>query len=252
MKIAICFWGLTRSLKHTIHTIQKRIFDVFKNNNIPYKIFIHTYTVNTPYTNKRANEYNIILDNDEYKILNADYISIDNQDIIKKNIDFLSYRTHKDPWNTNYKTVDNFILAMYSKKKLYKLFEDNNDGSFTHFLCLRPDSRYLNDFNISWITSIQNNEIYIPCFCYKYWKFNDRLCLTSNINIFKLYTNIYDYMLDYSKNKPLHSESIHRDIMMINNIKIKTIPFFFNRIRANKKEAIDVWIDENNKFKFLA
>jgi hypothetical protein len=249
VKVAICFWGLTRSLKHTLNSIEKHIFNVFKQANIEYKIFIHTYEVNSLYNNERAGEFRITLDNNEYKLLKSDHITIDNQDEIKNQIDFLSYRTHRDPWNTNYRTIDNFILAMYSKKQLYKLFETIDDGSFTHFLCLRPDVRYLNDFNLSWISSINENEIYVPCFHYRYWGFNDRMCFTSNKNIFKLYTNVFDYMLKYSKQKPLHSESIHRDLMMSYNIKIIPIPFFFNRIRANGEEKKDV-SNVGNKFKF--
>ena len=38
MKIALAFWWLTRSLKYTIESIEKNIFDVFRENNIDFKI----------------------------------------------------------------------------------------------------------------------------------------------------------------------------------------------------------------------
>ena len=82
MRVALCFWGLTRSLKYTIDSIQSNVLDVLKKNGIQYTIFIHTYNINGSYTNRRSKEYNILLNNDECKLLNPDYIKIDDQDII--------------------------------------------------------------------------------------------------------------------------------------------------------------------------
>ena len=45
MKIALCFWGLTRSLKYTIHSIKKRILTVLKNNKIE-NFFFQNYHFN--------------------------------------------------------------------------------------------------------------------------------------------------------------------------------------------------------------
>jgi len=59
MKVAIGFFGITRSLKYSIESINKNIFDVFKENNIEYDIFIHTYFLKS-YDNKRANEKKLI------------------------------------------------------------------------------------------------------------------------------------------------------------------------------------------------
>lgn len=241
MKIAICFWGLTRSLKYTIKSIHKKIFDILKKENIEYKIFMHTYKVNSLYSNPRAKEYNIMLENEEYKLLEPDYYTIDTQEEVAKNIDFTSYRTFKDPWNTNYKTMDNFILAMYSKKRLLELLMNTNE-KYTHYLFIRPDVKYLNNFDVSWLQNIKNNEIFVPEFHYNYYKFNDRMALFTNDKILKLYSGIYYFMLEYSKHKPLHSETIHRDILMkhVDNINIKPIKFYFNRVRANGVEQSDV------------
>jgi len=240
MKIAVCFWGLTRSLKYTINSLHENIFDVFKKNNIEYKIFMHTYNVYGKYNNKRSLEHNITLDNNEYKLLEPDYISIDNQEEIKSNINFLKYRTHKDPWDSQYQTHDNFILAMYSKKCLLKLFQDNDDGTYTHFLMIRSDVRYLNNFDIRWLSDIKNNEIYVPIFHFKPFNFNDRMALTNDKRVFTIYNNIYDIMLEYSKKKPLHSETINKVNMDNNNINVIPIKFFFNRVRANGIEGKDV------------
>ena len=121
MKIALAFWGLTRSLKYTIESINEKILNILKKHNIEYKIFMHTWTVNSVYNNTRSKEANIKLDNEEYKLLSPDYIEIHDQDEFKKNVKFNAFRTHKDPWNTKYETVDNFICAMFSKSRCTQL-----------------------------------------------------------------------------------------------------------------------------------
>ena len=88
MKVAIGFFGLTRSLRYTIYSITTNIYNVFKANNIEYDVFIHTYSLSS-YSNIRNKE--IITDkeeiarlNNEYKLLKADYVDIHEQDEVKK------------------------------------------------------------------------------------------------------------------------------------------------------------------------
>tara|TARA_B110000971_G_C19848051_1_gene425746 strand:+ start:169 stop:510 length:342 start_codon:yes stop_codon:yes gene_type:complete len=94
-KIAIGFYGITRSLKYTVNSINENIFDILKINNIEYDIFIHTYHLDN-YANVRTNE--VVINIDEYKLLNANFKEIENQDNIKEKLNLLLYRTHEDPW----------------------------------------------------------------------------------------------------------------------------------------------------------
>ena len=148
MKVALAFWGLTRSLKYTIGSINEKILNILKTNNIEYKIFMHTWTINSVYNNTYAKEANIHLDNEEYKLLNPDYFETHDQDDFKKNIKFNAFRTHKDPWKTKSETVDNFICAMFSKSRCTQLISKSNE-KFDYVIFLRPDCMYLTIFNIS-------------------------------------------------------------------------------------------------------
>ena len=125
MKVALLFWGLTRSLKFTINSINERILNILKKNEIEYDIYMHTYKVNNLYSNKRASEKNINLNFEEYKLLNPKYFIYDDLNIIKKKLGLKNYRCKNDPWKSNYETVDNFILAMYSKMCITNLLENN-------------------------------------------------------------------------------------------------------------------------------
>ena len=236
MKVALAFWGLTRSLKYTIGSINEKILNILKTNNIEYKIFMHTWTINSVYNNTYAKEANIHLDNEEYKLLNPDYFETHDQDDFKKNIKFNAFRTHKDPWKTKYETVDNFICAMFSKSRCTQLISKSNE-KFDYVIFLRPDCMYLTIFNISFFKLVNNNTICIPNFAL-YHNFNDRFCIT-NMNTYQLYGNIFTKLFNYSKKHPLHSETFHYNIIKQHKTKnkkkinIKLINFRFRRVRAN-------------------
>ena len=44
-KIAVCYWGMTRSTKFVYKTHIEHLFNVLKNHNIEYTIFMHTWKV---------------------------------------------------------------------------------------------------------------------------------------------------------------------------------------------------------------
>lgn len=238
MKIALCFWGLTRSLKYTLYSIKKRILSVFKNNDIEYKIFIHTYKFDSEYINPRAEEFNIELDFEEYKLLKPDYIEIEDQDKVKEIIDIYKYRTHPDPWNSDYNSVDNFLCAMYSKKQLGKMVE-NCEEEFDYIIYLRPDVKYYTYFDIKYFTLVNKYSVCTPNF-HLFPKLNDRLCILSKDNLNKYYS-LFDKMYEYSLNHSLHSERFqHYIISKIYKWSIRYIPFYFNRVRANGFELKDI------------
>lgn len=237
MKIALSFFGLTRSLRYTIKSIEKNILEELNKKNIEYDIFLHTFFLET-YTNYRVNNVNNFtetiedMDNNEYKLLKAKYLQIDNQDEIKKEINMEQYRTHKDPWNSNYNSVDNFILAQYSKLQLVKMIE-KSENSYDYIIYLRPDVLYLYKFDINYFKNITDNIICIPDnFQFGKYNFNDRFAIT-NKKTYKIYGNIFNDLLNISKKKPLHSETVIGERLLKNGINFKDIPIKFQRIRAN-------------------
>jgi hypothetical protein len=231
MKVALAFFGITRSLKYTIESIQSNILDVFKNNTIEYDIFMHTYSL-TNYKNIRTNECTDIYDNTEYKLLNAKYLEIDDQNTITKQIDMTQYRTHKDPWDTRYNSVDNFILAQYSKSKVVSMIHTTNI-KYDYIIFIRPDCRYLQKFDMSFFDKVNDTTILIPDFhLYEPYKFNDRFCITTNAT-YKIYGDTFNLLLNISKKEPLHSETVLYKIIVAAKIDIIRVKFYFARIRCN-------------------
>ena len=232
-KVAIGFFGITRSLKFTRDSIYKNIFRRLKKLGYGYKIFLHTYELNN-YKNIRTKESSTNIDNEEYKMLNPDYFLIENQDLVIESINPEKYRTHEDPWNTNYNSVDNFILGQYSKMKLTNMIEQSQIN-FDYIMFLRPDVEYLHPLEYAYFNKVVEKNISIPKFgTYKPTRphFNDRFAIT-NQETYKIYGKVFYELFEISKKEPLHSETVLSKYLTRNDVKYKYIRFFFKRIRID-------------------
>jgi len=232
MKIALLFFGITRSLKYTIKSIRENILDVFDNNQIEYDIFMHTYSL-TSYKNNRTKEDIQNYDNNEHLLLEPKYLQIDDQNLVSKEINLQQYRSMKDPWNTQYNSVDNFILGQYSKRKLVDMV-DKTGVVYDYCIFIRPDCCYNSEIKLDFLSHVNDNTICVPNFhLYGPYKFNDRFCIT-NMKTYKLYGCIFDKLLEISKTHPLHSETIMGKLMIdVYRLNIKRIPFIFSRVRVD-------------------
>lgn len=216
VNIALAFFGLTHNLEYTMETIQKNVFDVFKEASVNYDVYLHTYSMET-YNNPRSKEFNIKYNNQSYKILNSDCFHVDKKSDITNLINMSDYRTCGDPWDNNYSSVDNYILAQYSKKMVVELIESSNKN-YDYILFIRPDSYFHTPLSMKHILSIKDNSIGIPKkYRYGPYRMNDRFAITT-MKTYKIYGKIFDELLELSKIHELHSETILGLILKNNNI----------------------------------
>lgn len=76
-RIALAFYGLTRSLKYTIDSIQLNVMDQLKQAGYEYDVYLHTYDLKS-LSNIRSGEAGE-LNTTEWKLLAPDYVQIDDQ-----------------------------------------------------------------------------------------------------------------------------------------------------------------------------
>lgn len=214
-KCAIIFWGLTRGLEHTLPNIKKKLFTELEKNNIDYDIFIHSWYFEGEYINHYHNYKIKNLTFDEYKLLNYKVSIYENQDNEKKKINFNKYFNQKDPYNTNYKTIENYIMSLISQKKIIEEFDKVKDN-YDFVIFQRPDQIYVDKFKIKYFNLVKNDNIVISRIksneknIYNKKKKNfqkicNRWCLANPKNSI-IYGNILDYLLEYSINYPIIAE----------------------------------------------
>ena len=234
MRVAICFWGICRSLKYTIESIKKNIFEPLTSFDISYDIYMHTYNVSAIYNNPLAGENDIFLDNDEYTLLDPDHLKIENQKETDKIINFSKYLTKGNPWTGYPETFNNHLRALWSLNEVTKLWVPNKD-KYTHIMYCRPDVLYIQPLKYEFFVNdaINKNNVLIPYFDL-YKGINDQFAI-GNPYTMEIYGSRFNDAYIYSQHFPLHSESYLGAIFRKYNIYCAYILFVFKRVRANGK-----------------
>jgi hypothetical protein len=237
-RVAIVFFGLTRTLTQTIDSIKNNIFNVLTSNNMEYDIFIHTYEINGIYKNDWSNENTKNYKNEDIvSLLSPKYFLIDKQEDIINSINFNSYYSKLGNWTgmsssmTKY-LIRNMILALYSKNKIIKLLEQYK-SSYDFVIITRPDMEYLKPIDISYFNELTDNNIIIP---EKdgFLGLNDRMCICK-MEVALYYGSLYNNLLEYSKVKSIISEVYLNDMLKEKNILVikKNINYDTLRIKSD-------------------
>jgi hypothetical protein len=255
-RVAICFFGLTRSLQYTRYNLYAHILDLLKQHEISYDIYVHTYDLVTV-SNARSKEENVTLDANEWKLLYPYRHLIDNEEQIEKTVVehflpiFLS--AHGDPYHEKppHKTMRNTIKQFYSLQRVTELWTETIDRQIQDYqavLYLRPDLWYFNDLNVahlqiamgaalsassnaSFSSPSPSHFIYIPNF-HSWGGANDRFAFGPP-HVMKVYGSRLIGAANYSQIKPVHPETYLSDLLHSHHIVTRATNLLFERVRAN-------------------
>lgn len=238
-KVAILFYGLTRSLGKTIDSIKTNLFIPLDENLIHYDIFIHTYKIYGPYNNIWSDENtDNYINEDVEQILNPKYFIFDNQETIINNVDINEYYKKLGNWGgvfseemTKY-LIKNMYLALYSKKQITLLF-DQHINEYDYAIIVRPDLEFHKKININYFNELNTNNIIIP---EKDWYdgCNDRFCI-GKPNIVSYYGKLLDELKIYSYYKSITSEVYLLDKLNEKSITIIPKDIDYSTIRMINK-----------------
>jgi len=226
--IAICFWGLTRSLQHTISSIEEMILEPLREHGFQYKIFLHTYQLGNSYSNKRTGEKDCFLDPEQWKLLEPDHVRLENQEKVDQSLQLEKYHSSVDPWENNYSTLDNHVRALWSLYQVSLLWE-NSHTPFNYVMYCRPDVLFLTPLEKSFFDEVDEKSIILPDF--HEYPINDRFCIAKP-KVAVIYGKRFLKALEYSKTKSLHSETFLRDTLRSHKITIHKRRIRFQRFRA--------------------
>jgi len=153
-KLAICYWGMTRSTKFVYDSHIRNLFNVLSRHNIEHTIFMHTWKV--------EGDANIIweqtiptpVDYDEYKLLNPQYYKIECQTEFKNSLNFSDYFNQSlyeqyggdTPHEWRPQLIMNHLCALESQRRVFKMVKDTNQH-FDFVMFVRPDMNIQDEFN---------------------------------------------------------------------------------------------------------
>eukprot|EP01031_Cornospumella_fuschlensis_P030322 gene30322-36641_t len=219
--VALCFWGLLRSLKHAYPSIEKFIFHPLIENNIEYDIFVHTYKFRERYSNVRNGENETQLNFTEYALLNPNYVYLEDQNKFDDNFPYTHFTSLGDPWSNNYVSFKNHMRALNSLFHLTSVVEQlsgwrkKGGSGYDYIIFLRPDVQYLSPLPISLAIKYPNH-VFIPDFQRRcddgstqpLSEYNDRFLMGPPALALTCFGNKLLYAHNYSKYTNLHSERL--------------------------------------------
>ena len=155
-KIAICYWGMTRSTKYIYKTHYFNFFEQLKVNNIYYKTFMHTWRVENDKNIIWENVSDVPVDYEEYNLLKPDYYQIEEQKLFTDKLNFVDYFDKelydKYGGDTDHEwrpqLIMNHLCALESQKRVYQMAKETNE-QFDYIIFIRPDVEILNRFDTS-------------------------------------------------------------------------------------------------------
>jgi hypothetical protein len=195
-RVAIAFYGLSRSLYFTLPSFERYVFGVLDKQGIAYDVFwsgMEASYIN----NKRSHEMHMKLDTTEFSMMRPCVITIVSQSVIvpaeftlymKARTEFSKQKL--DMFRDNLQSVKNLLGALHSLRTAHSLitrYSHAENISYDAVIVLRPDTAVLSEIDIAQFLpqimaeehqhrlghQMENQSIWIPNFSHA-TGYNDR------------------------------------------------------------------------------
>lgn len=247
VKVCVGFYGLTRSLKYTFPNLQKTIFQPLKNAGIEYDVALHTYNMKK-LTNLRSKEFNVKLDQNEYKLLKPKWVCITNQARFdrKYRSNLKRINAKGNPWkkDDNGQSLKNLTRQLNSLHILSNIIPTNEE--YDLFIFIRPDQIFKNPLNIIEILNLTKPGTIITPNWGHYGGVNDRLAI-GEPNVIRAWARRINLVDEYIINHKLHSESFNKFTIEKYEWDHVTLRIICYRIRSNGGVKVDPGIPPPSK-----
>ena len=231
-RIAIAFYGLCRSLDKTIDSIQDMLITRLRSAGYDVDIYVHTYVSDKPYRSAWSGE-NQLLDNEQYRLLSAKGVSIDDRDEVVSRIDFTPYCLKPDPWgSSDHECTRNLVLGLFSLKRCAAMIDMTR---YDYVIVTRPDCIFKTAFDPKWLQVVDDKSALAPNFAQSSGV-NDRF-LVATPAVAKQYMNRLDIFGPYSRKHTSHSERFTKHVLDGAGVDVIHIPLYFHRLRAHGRVA---------------
>jgi len=230
MKVAICFFGITRSLTHTIGSIETNILSPARAS-AEVRIFAHFYR-QTIIENPRSGE-NGSFNQDEHKLLNADWLKLEDPDHCLEQHAFEELKTFGDSWNDDFRSLRNLVHQLHSIKEVT---DAAMEWSPDLILFVRPDLAYHDSLGREIARASKSSEPAVILPNWQQWEggYNDRFAICRGVSAACVYgrrvTQMRDFCIETSSS--LHSERLLRFGLEKNKIKPSFMSVRASRVRA--------------------
>lgn len=235
-KIAVCFFGITRSLKFTHQSIKDNVLAPARASG-EVKVFAHFF--NQKIVRNRRTHEDSELDLNDRSLLPLDFLDIEEPDECLDLYDFDLLKNYGDTRRDGFQSFKNLVHALHSQKRV-GLAALSWKPDLVIFA--RPDLLYhdslgavLNDIEKDNLDNIISPGVTIPD--WQHWRggYNDRFAICAGQAAISAYSQRVDMMHRYciEMREPIHSESLLRYSLNRAGISVSYMPVRASRVRAN-------------------
>jgi hypothetical protein len=227
-RIAICFFGITRSLSHTLPSIEANVIAPARAAG-EVRIFCHFFRQDR-IENPRTRE-SMEIDPEEYRLLQADEVKLEPPETCLDTWDFARIVACGDTWGDGHKSVRNLVHQLHSLHRVTGMASTWNPSLW---IFVRPDMRYVDSLGpiISKALSGPNETVWLPL-----WQtregHNDRFAVIRGDRVGHKYGTRAERIHDFcaSTGDPLHSERLLG--FALRGEQVRRIASRATRVRAN-------------------
>lgn len=229
LKIAVAFFGITRSLRHTIGSVNEKLLEPARShrNTVVCCHFFHQKHIDNARTSERG-----ALDTSEYKLLSPDRAEFSEPQKILADIGFEEIKTFGDHWCDDFKTLSNLLHQLYSLKRVTRLVRE--EGADVVAFC-RPDLMYHDSFGpaLDRALAVSKPSVFLPRWQRHKGGFNDRFAIASGKEAIEAYGGRLDHALSFCRklSLELHSERLIRFAMSNSLVSIEKLSVRASRVR---------------------
>ena len=229
--IAIAFFGITRSLRYTMPSIERNVLVPAKQVG-DVSVYGHFFDL-ANVINIRSGEMSES-DPDEYKLLNADWIQLSKPGNILEASVFEEIKSFGDHWHDDFNSVSNLLHQLYSLKTVMtRALQDDPDI----VIFCRPDLEYHDSLQAGLRLALAANDplILLPKWQRHKGGLNDRFAVCVGKTAAMAVGQRLDLALTFCRKMQieLHSERLLRYSLVKSGIPIRKLDVRASRVRAD-------------------
>jgi hypothetical protein len=226
MKIAIAFYGITRSLKYTATSIAQNVTQPAKSVGA-VTVYCHFFR-QRHISNPRTGEVGL-LDLDEWNLLSPDVALLEEPDLLCEQEHFDALWPFGDAWEDEGQSLRNILRQLISLQRVTQEIRRNGGADVVIFL--RPDMLFHDAFPMAQWKAIRPNTLIVPN-----WQWsgglNDRFAICGS-DAFETYGLRLNAALEFcsAKKRPMHSERLLMRALSLSTVQLQTTALRATRVR---------------------
>jgi len=231
IKLAICYWGLVRTLREVYPSQKKYVYNELDASGIEYDVFIHTWSTDENLVWNRL--MNKPIDYDAIHIVEPASQQIDSQSDFLNTIDMNRYY-YPNQYEWEPYLIRNHLCALESMKRSGLLCKATNN-KYDYVMFLRPDALISKRLPLEDIFNDEFNSNTIVLPNYNHWEgYNDQFAVLT-FDQFSWYSNRIDGLAEFRQNHGRIVSEKYLKHIIDKHYTPKQIDFQFDLLRPNGK-----------------